>query len=48
MSWVLVFFVYYFMLIKYEGVGRFVKRLMSRIIDVLVNNLVLDDFLVLE
>lgn len=48
MSWVLVFFVYYFMLIKYEGVGWFVKRLMSRIIDVLVNNLVLDDFLVLE
>lgn len=36
------------MLIKYEGVGRFVKWLMSCIIDVLVNNLVLDDFLVLE
>lgn len=31
------------MLTKYEGAGRLVKRLMSRITDVLVNNSASDD-----
>lgn len=32
-----------FMLTKYEGAGRLVKRLMSHITDVLVNNSASDD-----
>lgn len=38
----------YFMLTKYEGAGRLVKRLMSRITDVLVNNSASDDLSVSE